>query len=332
MTVKEFSSEFDVLYNSITSNQAPSLDEYEKSVFLTKAQEELVRAYFNKSLNKIQEGFGDGIYRDAFFHTLIRHASTELRYIDPDDNSDGSFNIETSPKYPATTHVQQKENPYEYEIRLDGLCLELNSDYCRPSYEENFNPNDILFIIQDWVQIFDVDIFEGEGTYTLKRTYPVIPITPAERQLAQSRSYPYPPKRQIWRLLEYNDPTFVLNEGDVVDSHYCKFVYLIFGPNKFDPDHNEGLIYHLKFIKNPYPIILSSDLSSIEKGLTIRGKKTYLDETNPCELPEAFHKDILQRAVELAKAVYQGDINSTISVGQISGTELGVTTTNTREQ
>ncbi len=33
----EFSSEFDVLYNNITSNQAPGLDDYEKSVFLTKA-------------------------------------------------------------------------------------------------------------------------------------------------------------------------------------------------------------------------------------------------------------------------------------------------------
>jgi hypothetical protein len=37
MTTSEFSNQFDVLYNNITSNQAPGLDEYEKSVFLTKA-------------------------------------------------------------------------------------------------------------------------------------------------------------------------------------------------------------------------------------------------------------------------------------------------------
>lgn len=37
MTLQEFSDEFDVLYNNIMSNQAPGLDEYEKSVFLTKA-------------------------------------------------------------------------------------------------------------------------------------------------------------------------------------------------------------------------------------------------------------------------------------------------------
>lgn len=42
MTLKEFSNEFDVLYNNIMSNAAPGLNEYEKSVFLTQAQEELV--------------------------------------------------------------------------------------------------------------------------------------------------------------------------------------------------------------------------------------------------------------------------------------------------
>lgn len=42
MTNQEFSNEFDILYNNIASNQAPGLDEYEKSVFLTTAQEGLV--------------------------------------------------------------------------------------------------------------------------------------------------------------------------------------------------------------------------------------------------------------------------------------------------
>lgn len=42
MTNQEFSNEFDILYNNIASNQAPGLDEYEKSVFLTSAQENLV--------------------------------------------------------------------------------------------------------------------------------------------------------------------------------------------------------------------------------------------------------------------------------------------------
>ena len=55
MTTQEFSNEFDVLYNNIMSNQAPGLDEYEKSVFLTKAQSEVLKNYFNPKGNKYQE-------------------------------------------------------------------------------------------------------------------------------------------------------------------------------------------------------------------------------------------------------------------------------------
>ena len=42
MKLSEFSAEFDILYNNIMSNIAPGLTEYEKSVFLTQAQEQLV--------------------------------------------------------------------------------------------------------------------------------------------------------------------------------------------------------------------------------------------------------------------------------------------------
>ena len=47
MTTEEFSARFDVLYNNINSEQAPGLNGYEKSVFLTKAQEELVLSLYN---------------------------------------------------------------------------------------------------------------------------------------------------------------------------------------------------------------------------------------------------------------------------------------------
>jgi hypothetical protein len=46
MTASEFEREFDLLYNNIMSNAAPSIDSYEKSVFLTKAQEELITTLY----------------------------------------------------------------------------------------------------------------------------------------------------------------------------------------------------------------------------------------------------------------------------------------------
>ena len=45
MTLEEFSNEFDVLINSAGAKL--SLDEYEKSIFLTQAQELLVTSYYN---------------------------------------------------------------------------------------------------------------------------------------------------------------------------------------------------------------------------------------------------------------------------------------------
>lgn len=50
MTIQEFSLEFDLMYNNIMSNQAPGLSEYEKSLFLTQAQEALVLDIYSGKL------------------------------------------------------------------------------------------------------------------------------------------------------------------------------------------------------------------------------------------------------------------------------------------
>lgn len=74
MTTTELSDQFDVLYNNITSNQAPGLSEYEKSVFLTKGQDEIVKNYFtpNSKGNNIGQGFDDSAKRQADFSTLMK--------------------------------------------------------------------------------------------------------------------------------------------------------------------------------------------------------------------------------------------------------------------
>lgn len=74
MTITEFSDQFDVLYNNITSNQAPGLNEYEKSLFLTKAEKEIVKNYFtaNSKGNSIGQGFDDSAKRQADFSVLMK--------------------------------------------------------------------------------------------------------------------------------------------------------------------------------------------------------------------------------------------------------------------
>jgi hypothetical protein len=75
MTNSELSNEFDVLYNNITSNQAPGLNEYEKSVFLTKAQSQLVNEYFNNRTDGFGGGFDGSQKRQYDFSSLTRVAN-----------------------------------------------------------------------------------------------------------------------------------------------------------------------------------------------------------------------------------------------------------------
>lgn len=70
MTVNEFSQEFDILYDNISSNAAPGIDLYEKSVYLTKAQLELVKEY-NGLLNKYQKSFEGSDKRRTDLKELI---------------------------------------------------------------------------------------------------------------------------------------------------------------------------------------------------------------------------------------------------------------------
>ena len=74
MNLSEMSVAFDVAYNNINSNQAMGLNEYEKSVFLTKAQDEIVKNYFNanSSGNIVKEGFDDNQKRQIDFSMLMR--------------------------------------------------------------------------------------------------------------------------------------------------------------------------------------------------------------------------------------------------------------------
>lgn len=74
MTNQEFSIEFDILYNNISSNKAPGLNEYEKSVFLTKAQEDIVTELYtgrNGTQNSFEETEELRKYLNALITTSI---------------------------------------------------------------------------------------------------------------------------------------------------------------------------------------------------------------------------------------------------------------------
>lgn len=80
MTRQEFSDMFDTLLNSFASQaqfgeQAAKtevvLDEYEKSVILTQAQDIVTKSFFDRKLNQAGEGFDDSTRRQVDFSSLI---------------------------------------------------------------------------------------------------------------------------------------------------------------------------------------------------------------------------------------------------------------------
>lgn len=82
MTCNEFSDQFDTLLNSYNiqagfgeganKQGGITLDEYEKSVLLTQAQDIVVKSYFDKSLNNQGQGMDDSTRRQVDFSSLIK--------------------------------------------------------------------------------------------------------------------------------------------------------------------------------------------------------------------------------------------------------------------
>lgn len=232
----EFSNEFDVLYNNIMSNAAPGLNEYEKSVFLTKGQEEIVKNYFNPKGNKYGEGMDDSPKRQIDFSKLIKVAQGT----------------------PNTT------SPLTFDKRVKVFDL----------------PSDLFIVI-------------NEAVSTNTGTKQVIPISYAEYTRLMSKPYKEPLKYQAWRIISTSSEK--ISTELIVNSNETIAEYL------------------LRYIRRPAPII-TADLSSEYGNLTINGIGTISE----CELNPIIHQEILQRAVELAKAAYESDVKATIELGQRS--------------
>lgn len=238
MTNSEFSNEFDVLYNNITSNQAPGLDEYEKSVFLTKAQDEIVKNYFNPKGNKYMEGFDGNAKRQIDFSMILKSVSIEESRF-TDSIFDDRTNVKTVPL-----------------------------------------PIDVLMFINEYAVV-------ERDNETVRLI--AVPLEYSEYSRLMSKPYKRPLKFQAWRLID--------------SSSSEKKAEVIIGPN------DTLKKYNIRYIKKPQAIILST-----LEGVTLDGVAGPQD----CELDPILHTEILQRAVELAKAAWAGDINSAVEMGKRS--------------
>lgn len=336
MTNAEFSNEFDVLYNSITSNQAPGLDEYEKSVFLTKAQDEIVKSYFNPRSNKTQEGFDGNEKRQIDFSMIMRSKVYETLTVSGITNtpvtiSDTEVSLPETPVATATLKSPVKlKRPITSTddlqiVAIDKTHVTVSSldkylALVDPSHtvvsrfdftEDNgtvipyaiLNPfKDSFFdmrdntksvTLDDDILMFINEYVEAKRSGSIARLT-VLPINYVEYSRLMSKPYKRPLKNQAWRLLDNSD------------GH--KKAEIVIGPN------DTISRYVIRYVKRPRAIrLINFD------DVTLDGDKT----EQSCELDPILHPEILQRAVELAKASYTGDLQSQIALGQASQTNIG---------
>ena len=252
MTTQEFNTEFDVLYNNIASNGAPGINEYEKSVFLTKAQNELIKAYFLKVSNKLQSGYDDNALQQTNFSNLI-----VLKTYQNNDLEEAKYT--------------------SYKL-LRNSSLNKNS----------------LFILNEQLLVTD--------TNNKNKTLIVVPINGDAYSRLLSKPFKRPLKNQAWRLDVNMESTEDEQCADLIPTAGTTI---------------KG--YQIRYVKKPTPIILTT----LEDGITIDGE--FKEMT--CKLNPILHQEVLQRAVELAKASYTGELTNMLQLGYTSQTGIGQTTT-----
>lgn len=252
MTTQEFNTEFDVLYNNIASNGAPGINEYEKSVFLTKAQNELIKAYFLKVSNKLQSGYDDNALQQTNFSNLIVLKTYQ--------NND------------------LEEAKYSSIANSKSVVMPKNS----------------LFILNEQLLVTDAN--------NKNKTLIVVPINGDAYSRLLSKPFKRPLKNQAWRL--------DVNMESTEDEQYADLI----------PTAGTTIKgYQIRYVKKPTPIILTK----LEDGITIEGES----EEMTCKLNPILHPEVLQRAIELAKASYTGELTNMLQLGYTSQTGIGQTTT-----
>lgn len=140
MNIQEFNDEFDIQYDSIAGKSAPGLDAYEKSVYLTRAQLELVKNYYNPKSNAKQEGFELTEKRRVDLNSIVTTFSTSEKSTSLDSiNKNGRFiDLPIDVLYIVHEHLNAKVNGCDEKVTIvplthDEYNVQVNNPFKRPS-------------------------------------------------------------------------------------------------------------------------------------------------------------------------------------------------------
>ncbi len=303
MTNEEFSNQFDTLLNSYNiqagfgegSNKQGgiALDEYEKSVLLTQAQDIIVKSYFDKTLNQQGQGFDDSPRRQVDFSSLIKVAK---------------YNKED------TAHNYLKHDDDKcYDDR--GLLVDLGID------------KKILFILNERLEVATdsgkkiyvvVPINYREYDREMSKAY-AQPLKKQAWRLFSNAATGYDIQSEIipiYGSLQAGEP-YYMQYQEIPNSTVPNKQWIIL-PNNPDNDNYKGEVeteadlpstpsvgdiykidnissnikYTIRYVQRPTPIVLRE----LPDGLSIDG----VSKETPCSLNPILHTDILNKAFELA--------------------------------
>jgi hypothetical protein len=386
MNVQEFSTEFDVLYNNITSNQAPGLNEYEKSVFLTKAQSQLINEYFNQRTDGVWGGFDGSQRRQYDFSSLIKVASLVnvthgtntldrrgIVFVFPEDYFlsvneviyDGSYQYSVLPinyaeyqrlmlkpynfpvKRAAWRLFKGKEayNKYSDEEREDGIHARKCPDYsfALPAFNRKKTrltikvDSGVITPTEIWTSSITTKVDDPKGGQVLVKLSPMVDTTTHvdyndvtinlmgtwthdndDNDFLSMIQQAFIQAFERYNRKEITGSAMTISAGFLLDwlqeakapINQTNFLNgktiiteIVDGATSAEiiGKFKNAIKYQLRYVPKLKPIILE-DLDNYGVDLTIDGEDSYSE----CILPEETHREILERAVTLAKIAWQG--------------------------
>jgi hypothetical protein len=276
MTCEEFSNMFDTLLNSYASKanfgdaasaSSIQLDEYEKSVLLTQAQDDVVKTYFDARLNVQGQGFDDTARRQVEFSSLIKVASIESKDLEnkkiPFDSRGIIFTL------PLVLDAENAGNPPEPTDYIEKTC-------------------DVLILLNERVTCKSVKALSLDITYNDdEKSLVVMPVSYKEYDRAMAKPYSQPLKKQAWRLFQNTSTGYDVDSEIILNSMIAKKA--VQTPTKVG---DVVVTYNIRYVSRPTPIVLVD----LPDGLAVDGRTKQTE----CKLNPIIHIDILNRAVELA--------------------------------
>ena len=299
MTTKEMSDSLDSLLNSYAKQAAFGeeaskadivLDEYEKSLYLTQAQDIVLKAYFQRNTNSEGNGFDDSEKRQIDFSSLITIKTLNPTTGNTFDDRGLLFSM------PKRVHDgQEVAGTTDVLFILNEKLVTGVGGTVIPMHWSKEGQEDVVGAHTDEVAATlphsgeepyaDVAAAEADGwtwtdsttVYAKTKNYVIVPINYKEYDREMSKPYAQPLKKQCWRLFQ--------NTGSGFD-------YLTELIPVWDLTEKESIIgYKMRYVRRPNPIVLTD----MPDNLSIEG----FDKETPCELNPIMHPEIVQKAVDI---------------------------------